>query len=809
MNEVSKKFIPVLKLSDVVVYPSMIAPIFITKSDATIAVENSLLTEDHKILLVLEKSSKKSNEPQEIVEPAEYKELTEFIENSEEDLVHSLEEEEELKSTDNLYDIGIEGKIIQVLKFPDGSVKALVEAMHRVKIHDIEYNEELLQAKYEELEETAVEEDEKVKALVKYTLERFNEYIKRTTKINMDSFMSITEIQSAGKLADILATYLNIDVDEKQKVLELLNTHERLEYVSKVLSREIELLGIEEAIQEKVKYKLGKSQKEYLLREKLRAIKEELGSEEGMDELDEYKQKIEEAKVPQKVKEQLDKELSRLLKMPGYTAETSVIRTYIETVLELPWDKKTEDIIDLERAKKILDEDHHGLKDVKERILEFLAVKKLSEKPQPTIICFVGPPGVGKTSLARSIARSLNKNFAQVSLGGINDESEIRGHRRTYIGSMPGRIIRAIQDADAKNPVILIDEIEKMIKSHMGDPTAAMLEVLDPSQNSNYTDHYIDLSFDLSEVFFIATANSLDPLYKPLRDRLETILLPGYTEEEKIHIAQGFLIPRQFDTNGIKEDKLIIEESAIREIVSKYTRESGVRELERSFAKICRKFAIELVENPKIQVKVNAENLSKYLGVPKFIREEAEKEPQIGLVHGLAWTEFGGEILEIETSIMPGKGKLNLTGRLGEIMQESAKTALSYARSNYEKLNIPPDVQEKYDIHIHAADGATPKDGPSAGIALTLAIISAITHRPIRSDVAMTGEITLRGRILPIGGLREKCIAALRSEICNVIIPKANEKDLQDLPDYIKEKLNFKIVSSMEEVIDFALLNRK
>ncbi len=807
MNKVSKKFIPVLRLSDVVVYPSMIAPIFITKSDATIAVENSLLTEDHKILLVLEKPSKKAKEPQEVIESVEFTELTEFIEKSEEDLTHSLEEDEE-RTTENLYDIGIEGKIIQVLKFPDGSVKALVEALHRVKLHDIQYNDNLLQAKYEELQEVSIEEDEKIKALVKYTLERFNEYIKRTTKINMDSFMSITEIQSAGKLADILATYLNIDVDEKQKVLELLNAHERLEYVTTVLSREIELLGIEEAIQEKVKYKLGKSQKEYLLREKLRAIKEELGSEDGIDELDEYKQKIEEAKVPQKVKEQLDKELSRLEKMPAYTAETAVIRTYIETVLELPWDKKTEDIIDLERAKKILDEDHHGLKDVKERILEFLAVKKLSEKPQPTIICFVGPPGVGKTSLARSIARSLNKNFAQVSLGGINDESEIRGHRRTYIGSMPGRIIRAIQDAGSKNPVILIDEIEKMIKSHMGDPTAAMLEVLDPSQNSNYTDHYIDLPFDLSEVFFIATANSLEPLYKPLRDRLETILLSGYTEEEKIHIAQDFLIPRQFDTNGIQEDKLIIEESAIREIISKYTREAGVRELERSFAKICRKFAIELVENPETQVKVNAKNLFKYLGIPKFTREEAEKKPQIGLVHGLAWTEFGGEILEIETSIMPGKGKLNLTGRLGEIMQESAKTALSYARSNYKKLNIPPDIQEKYDIHIHAADGATPKDGPSAGIALTLAIISAITHRPIRSDVAMTGEITLRGRVLPIGGLREKCIAALRSEIYNVIIPKANKKDLQDLPDYIKEKLNFKIVSSMEEVIDFALLEK-
>jgi len=538
----------------------------------------------------------------------------------------------------------------------------------------------------------------------------------------------------------------------------------------------------------------------------MRAIKEELGTGEGLDESEELLEKIQNAKVPQKVKEQLLKEVKKLEKMSFYSAETSVVRTYVDTILELPWSKHSKDMLDIKRAQKILDEDHYGLKDAKERILEFLAVKKLSKEPQATIICLAGPPGVGKTSLARSIARSLNKKFAQVSLGGINDESEIRGHRRTYIGSMPGRIIRAIQNAGTKNPVILLDEIEKMLPSHMGDPTAAMLEVLDPAQNCHFTDHYIDLEFDLSEVFFVATANTVENLYKPLKDRLEIIYLPGYTEEEKLNIAKKYLIPRQFKTNGIKESKLEITEAALSEIINKYTRESGVRELERNIAKACRKVAVEIVKNSDINIILTPENITDYLGVYKYVRQEAEKEPQIGLVHGLAWTEVGGELLEIEASIMPGKGKLNLTGRLGEVMKESAQTAFSYTRSNYEKLGLPSDLQEKYDVHIHAPDGATSKEGPSAGIALTLAMISAFTKRPVRPDIAMTGEITLRGRILPIGGLKEKCIAALRSGIKNVIIPKANEKDLQEFPDYLKDKINFKAVENFDEVLEYTLL---
>ncbi|MEI8390272.1 MAG: endopeptidase La [bacterium] len=762
-------FIPVVIMRDIVVYPQMMAPIFISRKMSAIAVENAILTEEHHLILLAQKDYATENP--------------------------------EIK---DLYQVGVLIKAVQLLKFPDGTIKALADGIERVKIIEIVKENDFYKSRYEVLEELKVE-DESTKSLISLTIDKFKEYIKKTTKINIESFITLSEIKESGKLADIIATYLSIELPEKQKILETLNTRERLEEVSKILSKEIELLSIEEAIQEKVKFKLGKTQKEFLLREKLRAIKEELGSEEGLDEAEELREKIETAKIPQKVKEQLLKEIRKLGKIAFYSAETSVIRTYVDTVVELPWSKNSKDMLDIKRAQKILDEDHYGLKDAKERILEFLAVKKLSKEPQATIICLVGPPGVGKTSLAKSISRSLNKKFAQVSLGGINDESEIRGHRRTYIGAMPGRIIRAIQNAGTKNPVILLDEIEKMLPSHMGDPTAAMLEVLDPSQNSHFTDHYIDLEFDLSEVFFIATANSVETLYKPLRDRLEIIYLPGYTEEEKVNIAQKYLIPRQFKTNGIKEDQLEINETALREIINKYTRESGVREIERNIAKACRKVAVEIVKNPHIHIVLTSENITDYLGVYKYARQETEKEPQIGLVHGLAWTEVGGELLEIEASVMPGNGKLSLTGRLGEIMKESAQTAFSYTRSNYEKLKLPPNLQEKYDIHIHAPDGATSKEGPSAGIALTLAMISAFTKRPVRSDIAMTGEITLRGRILQIGGLKEKCIAALRSGINNVIIPKANEKELEEFPDYLKGKINFKIVENFDEVLEYAL----
>ncbi|NLF83641.1 MAG: endopeptidase La, partial [Candidatus Gastranaerophilales bacterium] len=677
-KEQEHKFLPVVPMRDIVIYPQMMAPIFISRKKSLAAVENAVLTEDHKLILVAQRNLA-------IEEP---------------------------KSSD-LYEYGVLVKIVQVLKFPDGSIKALADGIERVKILEFiggEDKDEIFTARYESLKDISVVNEE-TEAMLNLTVDKFKEYIRKTTKINADNFVSLAEVKDAGKLSDIIATYLSVKVEEKQKVLELLNTYERLEYVSRILSREIELIGIEEALQEKVRYKLGKSQKEYLLREKIKAIKEELGTEEGLDESEELLEEIEKAEIPQHVKDALTKEVKKLSRMPFYTAETSVIRTYVETVLELPWEKRTEDNLDIEHARRILDEDHFGLEDPKERILEFLAVKKLSNLPQATIICFVGPPGVGKTSLGRSIARSLGRKFAQVSLGGINDESEIRGHRRTYIGSMPGRIIRAIQTAGTKNPVILLDEIEKMLPSHMGDPTAAMLEVLDPVQNSHFTDHYIDMEFDLSEVFFIATANSVDTLYKPLKDRMEVITLPGYTEEEKLNIAQKYLVPRQLKTNGLNEHQLQIDETIIREIITKYTREAGVRELERYIAKACRKAAVEIVKKPDMIIKLTPENLQDYLGAYRFVRQAAEKEPQVGLVHGLAWTEVGGELLEIEAGIMPGKGRLNLTGRLGEIMKESAQTGFSYIRSNYAKLGLEQDIQEKYDVHIHAPEGATPKEG--------------------------------------------------------------------------------------------------
>lgn len=770
-NEIiQSRYVPVIPMRDIIIYPQMIAPVFIARLQSTIAVDNALMTEDHHVIMLAQRDS-------------------------------AIEEPQ----VNDLYQVGILGKVVQVLKFPDGTIKALAEGIKRVKITNVVHQDDYMVAMYDALEDISVDTEDTT-ALIKLTLESFQLYIQRSAKISAESFLSVNEIQDAGKLADILATYLNINIKEKQDLLETLNTYERLEKISKILSREIEMLMLEESIQEKVRFKLGKTQKEYILKEKLRAIKEELGPEEGTDEIDEYKETIKKAKLPAKAKQLLEKELSRLEKMPVYSTETSVIRTYIDAVLGLPWEKKTKDVLDIKKAQQVLDEDHYGLKDAKERILEFLAVKKLSKEKQATIICLAGPPGVGKTSLAKSIARSLNRKFVQVSLGGINDESEIRGHRRTYVGAMPGRIIRAIQDAGTKNPVILLDEIEKMIPSHMGDPTAAMLEVLDPAQNSHFVDHYIDLPFDLSDVFFIATANSIEKLYKPLKDRLEIIYISSYTEEEKLNIAQKFLVPRQFKSNGIEQEWLNLDESALKSIINNYTREAGVRELERSIGKLCRKFAVQYLLDKNYKIEVTEKNVQKILGTPKYTREQAEKISQIGLVHGLAWTEFGGELLEIEASKMPGKGQLNLTGRLGEVMQESAKTAFSLARSNHEKLGLPSDIQEKYDIHIHAADGATPKDGPSAGIALALAIISSLTRRCVRSDVAMTGEITLRGRILPIGGLKEKCIAALRNNITNVIIPKANEKDLADIPDYVKDKITFKIVECFDEVIDYALL---
>lgn len=770
MTPVNTEIVPIIPMNEIYVFPQMVAPVFFSDKTACISIENAYLTNSHEVILVASKSNNKKE-----------------------------------TDIDDFYDIGILGKVTQLIKFPDGVVKSLIEGLSRVEIHNVRKENGIYKAEYDLLE-PILEPSDSLKALHNLVTDQFKEFIQKSTKIGIESFLTLIEIKDSGKLADVVGTYLNIDLSDKQKVVETLNIYERLELVSKYLARELELLFIEENLQEKVKYKLGQTQKEYLLKEKLRAIKEELGISEGLDEVEEIKEKIRKAKLPKNVKEHLNKEIAKLERMSILTSETAVVRTYIDTVLDLPWSKRSKDILDVDRAQTILDEDHYGLEDVKERILEFLAVKKLSKEPQPTIICFVGPPGVGKTSLARSIARSLDRKFSQVSLGGINDESEIRGHRRTYVGAMPGKIIRAIQDAGTKNPVVLLDEIEKMIPSHMGDPTAAMLEVLDPAQNKNYTDHYIDLPYDLSEVFFIATANNVDRLYKPLRDRLEIIELSGYTEEEKEQIAKKFLIPRQFNFNGIDKNKLKLRVNAIRRIINDYTREAGVRELERSIAKLCRKYALGLFRNKEEIVSVDEKKLPVFLGVPKYEREKTEAEAQVGLVHGLAWTAVGGELLDVEASIMPGKGNLNLTGRLGEVMKESAQIALSYTRSNFHRFNLPDDIQSRYDFHIHATDGATPKEGPSAGVALVTSIISTLTKRPVRPDVAMTGEITLRGKVLPIGGLKEKSIAAIRNNIKIIYIPFGNKKDLEEIPDYVKNKVEYRPVENISQVLDEVFL---
>jgi ATP-dependent Lon protease len=770
MTQDNMEITPIVPIKDIFVFPQMVAPVFLNNKNAAVAVENAFLTESHQIIMLAAKKTQ------------------------EEDFLQS-----------GFYEIGVLGKISQVVKFPDGVIKCLIEGISRVLVKNIVREEQIYKCEYEILE-SQLEYSDSLKALHNLVADQFKQYIQKSTKIGVESFLTLVEIKDSDRLADLVATYLNIELEEKQKIVESLNVFKRLELVSQYLSRELELLFIEENLQEKLKYKLGKTQKEFLLKEKLHAIKEELGLEEGTDEAGELRERIKKAKLPKKVEEQLEKEIVKLERMSILSTETSVIRSYIETVLELPWGKQSKDIVDIDRARKILDEDHYGLDDVKERILEFLAVKKLTKQQSPTIICFAGPPGVGKTSLARSIARSLDKKFAQASLGGINDESEIRGHRRTYVGAMPGKIIKAIQDAGTNNPVILLDEIEKMIPSHMGDPTAAMLEVLDPAQNRNFSDHYIDLPFDLSKVFFIATANSVDNLYKPLRDRLEIINLSGYTEEEKEQIAQKFLLERQFKLNGVSKEHLNITQDAVKSIINDYTREAGVRELERNIAKLCRKYALEFFTKKEKDVTIDTSNIQHYLGVRKFEREKAEIKPQVGLVHGLAWTSVGGELLDIEALIMPGKGNLNMTGRLGEVMKESAKIALSYARSNYAKFGLPDNVQDKYDFHIHATDGATPKDGPSAGIALATALISALTKRPVRLDVAMTGELTLRGKVLPIGGLKEKSIAALRNNIKIIYIPAGNKKDIEEIPDYVKNKLEYKPVEDLSEVINEVLL---
>lgn len=765
MADLTTTIFPLIPLRDVVVFPQMVTPLFVSRAKSIAALEQALLRDDRLVVLVAQKDP-----------------------------------ECEDPKADDIFQIGTLAEVMQMLKLPDGTVKVLVEGSTRVSVDQVIEDPSLFTATVTEQEEI-VNDDPSTKTLIRLSVEKFEQYVKSTKKINPESLLAVSGIGQPGRLADIIATYLGLDVAERQKCLEIIDSSERLEFISQLLSRELELADLEQQIHDRVRFNLEKTQREYYLREKLRIIQDELNSDgEAGGEIAEYKQKIAKSKITGQALEKAEKELSRLEKMMPQSAEAAVIRTYLDTLVSLPWAKRSRDIIDLDNAEEILEEDHYGLDKVKERILEYLAVRKLSKQPQGTILCMVGPPGVGKTSLVKSIAKAMNRSFARISLGGINDESEIRGHRRTYIGAMPGRIIQAVKQAGTKNPVILLDEIEKMTRSYMGDPTAAMLEVLDPDQNEHFTDHYLDAPFSLREVVFVATANALDYIPRPLHDRLEILRVSGYTEEEKIAIAEQHIMPKTLEKHGLTSKQLKIPAPCIRKVIQEYTREAGVRSLERCIATICRKVATQIVKNKNAVVKVTPNLVTKYLGPPKVVRDSEVRGPLVGIVTGLAWTETGGETLQIEVNTMVGKGKLQLTGQLGDVMKESAHAAFTYIRSHADKLGIPADFQDNLDIHIHIPEGAIPKDGPSAGVAMCIALISAITKRPVKSSVAMTGEITLRGRVLAIGGLKEKVLAALRAGVKTVFFPRTNEKDLTDIPDYVKERLELVPVAHLDEV---------
>jgi ATP-dependent Lon protease len=760
---------PLIPLRDVVVFPQMVTPLFVSRAKSIAAMEQALLRDDRAVVLAAQR-----------------------------------EPDCEEPTLQDVYPIGTIAEVMQMLKLPDGTVKVLVEGSCRIEIKEFAEGETHLTARVIEQKEI-VGDDEHTRALIRITVEKFEQFVKSTKKINPESLLAVSGIGQPGRLADIIATYLGLEVSERQKCLEILDSTERLEYVGHLLSRELELAFLEQQIHDRVRFNLEKTQREYYLREKMRIIQDELNAEgEQIGEIAEYKQKIAKCKISGVALERAQKELSRLEKMMPQTAEASVIRTYLDTLVSLPWSKRSRDVLDLQRAEDILDDDHYGLDKVKERILEYLAVRKLTREPQGTILCLLGPPGVGKTSLVKSIARAMNRKFSRISLGGVSDEAEIRGHRRTYIGAMPGRIIQALKQAGTQNPVILLDEIEKMTRSYQGDPTAAMLEVLDPDQNDNFTDHYVDAPFSLREVFFVATANSLDHVPRPLHDRLEVIHLSGYTEEEKVAIAEQYIIPKTLEKHGLSAKNVKFPAEVLRKIIQEYTREAGVRNLERSIASICRKVAVQVVKSKNTVIKLQPQAIPKYLGPAKVTRESENVGAQVGIVSGLAWTETGGETLLIEVNIMPGKGRLQLTGQLGDVMKESAHAAFTYIRSHAEQLGIDPGFGDNLDVHIHIPEGAIPKDGPSAGVGLTLALYSAISKRPVKPSMAMTGEITLRGRVLSIGGLKEKVLAAVRAGIKTVFFPRGNEKDLQDIPEYVTDRVNLIPVGHLDEVFALA-----
>ncbi|MGI9534542.1 MAG: endopeptidase La, partial [Thermodesulfobacteriota bacterium] len=753
------KQIPLLPLRDVVMFPYMVAPLFVGRERSIKALEDAMKG-DKEIFLSAQMEAK-VNDPKE----------------------------------GDIYKFGTIGTIVQMLRLPDGTVKVLVEGKKRGTIIDFVPDNRFFIVKVEEQEDdpvSGVETDALMRSLVK----AFEGYMKLNKKIPTEVLATVTSIEDAGRLSDTIISHLNLKLQDKQTILEVLNPLIRLEKLYEKMQEEVEILQIEKRIGKRVKKQMEKAQREYYLTEQMKAIQKELGEKDDLKtEIQEFEEKLKTKGFPEDVEKRVDRELKKLKMMSSMSAEATVVRNYIDWLMELPWSKEfTDDRLDIEEAAKILDEDHYGLEKPKERILEYLAVRVLTEKLKGPILCFVGPPGVGKTSLAKSIARAMERKFIRVSLGGVRDEAEIRGHRRTYIGALPGKIIQGMRKAGTNNPVFLLDEIDKLGMDFRGDPASALLEALDPEQNKNFNDHYIEADYDLSHVLFITTANVLHTIPWALQDRMEIIRVPGYTEDEKLQISKNFLLERQLENHGLTYDNFDITDSGLLAIIRKYTKESGVRTMEREIASLCRKVAREVVEKgQEHKVKINGNNVQKFLGIPKFKYGEIDELDQVGAATGLAWTEVGGELLTIEVSIVPGKGNFTVTGKLGEVMQESAQAAMSYVRSRAEQLGLERYFYQKVDIHIHVPEGATPKDGPSAGIAIATAIVSALMKKPIRNDIAMTGEITLRGNVFPIGGLKEKILAAHRGRVKKVLIPKENEKDVKDIPEKIQKDIDIKL----------------
>lgn len=764
----NKETYPILPLRDIVVYPKMIVPLFVGREKSIKALQSAIDNDQNIVLATQKEAAVEDPKPEDI------------------------------------FKVGTLGTVVQLVRLPDGTVKVLVEGLERVKIDDFIMADGFMQVDVEILAEDNVH-DVETEALSRAVLSQFEEYVKLSKKVPPEVLVSVSQIEDYNKLADTIASHLSLKINEKQALLEGKTLKDRFNKILEFMDAEITLLEVENKIKSRVKKQMEKSQKEYYLNEQMRAIQKELGDGDEESEIDAYMQKIEKTKLSKEAREKALAEVKKLKTMSMMSAEATVVRNYLDWLLDIPWHKRSKVNKDLKKAAEILDADHYGLEKVKERIIEYLAVQSRADKVKGPILCLFGPPGVGKTSLGKSIARATGRSFVRTSLGGMRDEAEIRGHRRTYIGSMPGKIIKGMKKAGTSNPLFLLDEIDKLGSDWRGDPSSALLEVLDPEQNNSFNDHYLEVDYDLSDVMFVTTANSLD-MPRPLLDRMEIIRLSGYTEDEKIQIAKRHLMPKIFSENAVKPEELFISDDAIRDIIRYYTREAGVRNLERELSNIARK-AIKglLMHQNRERINVDGGNLEEYLGVRKFRFGEAEEEDHIGVTTGLAWTEVGGDILFIEAVDMPGKGIVKQTGKLGDVMKESIETAYSVVRSHAEKLGIKPEVFEKTDIHVHVPEGATPKDGPSAGIAMYTTLVSVLTKVPVRKDVAMTGEITLQGRVLPIGGLKEKLLSALRGGIKTVIIPKDNEKDLREIPDNVKKGLKIIPVSNADEVLEIAL----